>query len=346
MIAVHTSILDNGYPSTVAVTNTGSTAATADLTIYDAQDGAVLGTYTTESISADGQVLLQVATIEQAIGFTPSSSTFHYNIQLTSSLDGYLQNLVDNQQVGVITDMSAVCTLTATTSSSSTTFEGAVSGSSESGTLSLTVDTDVETSSSSAQAQTSSVESASSDPQREGQTAVSSASGTFTPQNGTPVDLTGTYDSTAQTVSVSGSGYDFSGDIESADGEPRFSGEYTSPTSTGRVIAPKRTATNPIKNYCGIFTINNEEGLAEVSFNFSTSGTKVNGTFSDPEGSSGQIKGTISGRQITAHLYDFGTSTPDSNVSITINDDGSFSGSVDGLGRDATDDGPVTGSEC
>jgi len=107
--SVHSSILDNGYPSTVAVTNVGASSGTATLGIFDANNGTRLGTYTTASIPRDGQLQIAVATIQTAIGVTPTSSQYHYVIKLEGSFRGSLQHLVNNTRAGVITDMTTQC---------------------------------------------------------------------------------------------------------------------------------------------------------------------------------------------------------------------------------------------
>ncbi len=108
--SVHSSRLDSGYPSTVAVSNTGSSAQTLTLGVFDARTGTRLGTYTTTSIPANGQQLLAVAAIERAINLTPAADMFHYVIKLESGT-GFLQHLVNNQTAAVITDMTTVCQL-------------------------------------------------------------------------------------------------------------------------------------------------------------------------------------------------------------------------------------------
>ena len=108
---VHTSILDNGYPSSVAIANTGSTAAAATLAIFNAATGARLGTYTSPSIPSGGQVVITVSSIETQAGLTPGSGQFHYVVSIEGSFRGFLQHLVNNQRAGVITDMTTSCEL-------------------------------------------------------------------------------------------------------------------------------------------------------------------------------------------------------------------------------------------
>lgn len=108
--SVHSSVLDYGYPSSVAINNTGASAATGlALGIYDARNGAKLGTYTVASIPANSKLILTVAAIEASARITPTSGMFHYVIKVEGTLTGFLQHLVNNLQAAVTTDMTTVC---------------------------------------------------------------------------------------------------------------------------------------------------------------------------------------------------------------------------------------------
>ncbi len=108
---VHTSRI-SGFPSSVVINNTGSTAAAFTLGVYDARNGAKLGTYAVPTIASGGRGVVTVAAIEAAANITPAESAFHYNIRAEGGFSGYLQHLVDNQQAGVITDMTTACAIT------------------------------------------------------------------------------------------------------------------------------------------------------------------------------------------------------------------------------------------
>jgi len=115
---VHTSIVGAaGFPSTVVVNNTGAAAAAVTLGVFDARNGTRLGTHVTSQIPASGQKLLTVATIEAGAGITPSASMGHYVITAEGAFTGFLQHLVDNQRVGVVTDMTTACALSGTPAS-------------------------------------------------------------------------------------------------------------------------------------------------------------------------------------------------------------------------------------
>ena len=110
LIGVHSSTMSRaGYPSTIMVNNTADAAASVKLTIVDANDGKALGTYTTRSIPANGQLTLDVATLEAGAQIAPGAALLHYIVKAEESFSGFLQHLVNNQSAGVVTDLSAVC---------------------------------------------------------------------------------------------------------------------------------------------------------------------------------------------------------------------------------------------
>lgn len=111
---VHSSLLGGaGYPSSIVVYNTSTVAAPVLLNVADAATGATLGTYSSTPIPGNGQLVLPVSALETAIGISPS--TVHYIVTVQNLFTGYLQHLLNNTQVGVITDMSTVCTFPAGT---------------------------------------------------------------------------------------------------------------------------------------------------------------------------------------------------------------------------------------
>ena len=113
LVGVHSSLLNYGYPSTIVVNNTGTQAAAVALGVYDARDGVKVGTYTTTAIPVGGAQTIAVASIESGIGRAPTTNMFHYVIkdENASPFTGFFQNLVNNLQSGVTTDMTTECAL-------------------------------------------------------------------------------------------------------------------------------------------------------------------------------------------------------------------------------------------
>ncbi len=115
LFGVHSSLLGNlGYPSSIAI-RTISQTYPRSLRIYDARNGNLLGTYQLPYVHAQSELLLPVSQIEAESGIVPTGDMYHYIVELPAdSFDGrgaYLQNLVENQQAGVLTDMTTVCSL-------------------------------------------------------------------------------------------------------------------------------------------------------------------------------------------------------------------------------------------
>lgn len=108
---VHSSNLDNGYPSSIVVQNQGATPAAVQIGLYDARDGRRVGGYTTPEVPVDGELILPVRQIEDAVGVTPAWDTGHWVVKIENEFAGALQQVIANQRVGVITDMTTVCAL-------------------------------------------------------------------------------------------------------------------------------------------------------------------------------------------------------------------------------------------
>jgi hypothetical protein len=114
LMNVHSSILQSNYPSAVIVHNTGSASATPTLSVYNAQNGSLLGVYQAPQVPANGQLILSVPQIEFGAGVSPGNSIYHYNVRLGGSITGYMQHLVNNASAGVTSDMTPGCAMTAT----------------------------------------------------------------------------------------------------------------------------------------------------------------------------------------------------------------------------------------
>ena len=113
-VGVHSSLLQNGYPSSIVVHNTGTSTTNVMLGIYDARNGNKISNYNAGFIPANGQAIVDVADMEAGVfpPINPSGTMFHFVIKAEGSFTGYVQHLVNNQSAGVVTDMTAVCTLT------------------------------------------------------------------------------------------------------------------------------------------------------------------------------------------------------------------------------------------
>lgn len=98
-----------GYVSTVVITNTGGTSASAKLDVYDARDGTALGSFQTGTIPANGLLKLDGRAIETAASIPADPARTQYVIKADESFTGFLQHLLNNRNQGVVSDMTAVC---------------------------------------------------------------------------------------------------------------------------------------------------------------------------------------------------------------------------------------------
>jgi hypothetical protein len=112
LVAVHSSLLQAAYPSTVVVYNSGTSAADISLGIFDARNGQRLGTYHVGVVQPGAQAVNNMAAMEKAARIAPTGSMYHYVIAADTAFSGYLQHIVQNTGDGVLTDMSIVCKLT------------------------------------------------------------------------------------------------------------------------------------------------------------------------------------------------------------------------------------------
>jgi V8-like Glu-specific endopeptidase len=111
LVGVHSSLLASGYPSTVVIYNTGTAAVNISLGIYDARNGARVGTYSTGLLQPNAQNIVSVANMEAAAQITPAAGMYHYVVKADTPFTGYLQHVINNASDGVVTDMTTVCRL-------------------------------------------------------------------------------------------------------------------------------------------------------------------------------------------------------------------------------------------
>ncbi len=55
--------------------------------------------------------MVSALTIEFALKRGPASGAHYYLVQAIGNFSGYIQNLANNQQVGVVSDMTTMCIL-------------------------------------------------------------------------------------------------------------------------------------------------------------------------------------------------------------------------------------------
>lgn len=114
VMGVHTTRIE-GYPSSIVVHNTSTSGMNVSLGVYDARNGALLGTYQTGQIPANGQRIVSAATLQASSfpAFQPIAiDQAHYVVKpLGGAFTGYLQHLVHNESVDTVADVTALCRL-------------------------------------------------------------------------------------------------------------------------------------------------------------------------------------------------------------------------------------------
>ena len=148
------------------------------------------------------------------------------------------------------------------------------------------------------------------------------ATGTFQIQGGAAISLTGTYNTTTHALSITGSGYTFTGVF---DGASRLEGTYTGPTVNGTFVLSKSTGGAAVA-YCGTYT-STTPGQDNGVWNFVINGTVISGNaVSAVGGTLIALDGTLSGgTNITIVI----PGTTNTLASGTLASNGSVSGTYD-----------------
>jgi hypothetical protein len=108
---LHTTTL-SGYPSQIYVHNFWNAAVTYKITVIEAATGAVKG-QVQQAIGANSTYSVSMASLQNAVGWSPSSTEYHANLIISDATGGVpyatvSQQIVNNQLGGSI-DMSMAC---------------------------------------------------------------------------------------------------------------------------------------------------------------------------------------------------------------------------------------------
>lgn len=187
---------------------------------------------------------------------------------------------------GMVLVMAAACggggsattpttpTPTPSTPTPSTTFQGTIAGrNGQTGTLTITVQATVSMTSLRP-------------------LAVAQATGTVRPAGGSATTVTGTFDDTARTLTVSGGGYAFSGSIGSSGA---LSGTYPGPNNVNGGFSSLYATGGTVTAYCG--TLTSTEGPGVLNVQVSTGG-KVSGMAAFSSGTCA-LTGSVTGAAIS-----------------------------------------------
>ena len=117
--------------------------------------------------------------------------------------------------------------------------------------------------------------------------------GVFTPNGGTPVALSGTYNTSNDSLHISGGGFEFAGHFSGG----QISGSCTGPNGAGIFSIAPTTAANPVKVYTGQFSVTSGE---HGPFNLLLSGTTISGAaYVLPDEVTLRLSGTVQGTNLT-----------------------------------------------
>lgn len=107
---VHTSRI-SGYPSTIIVQNTSDQSDTASFDVFDSATGQLVAENYSQVVPANSTWTFTVDEFASDFNFSPLNGQFHVDFVLDSGFTGFAQHLVVNETAGVLTDMTAKCTL-------------------------------------------------------------------------------------------------------------------------------------------------------------------------------------------------------------------------------------------
>ncbi len=114
ILNVHSSALAT-YVSRIRMVNTGVFASRATLNFTDSVTGAAVASWTSPEIPSGGSVEIPVPQVETQVQALQTAvrigNALQFNVTL-SGFSGYLQHVIDNQNLGVMVDMSPKCALT------------------------------------------------------------------------------------------------------------------------------------------------------------------------------------------------------------------------------------------
>jgi len=109
---VHTSLIRD-FPSYIYAHNSSSSDQKPKFNVYDSEDGILIGKFTIDtSIPANTTAIIYVSdVIELLEDKPPSSGQLHVNITMDSEFLGFAQHIVDNTKAGILTNLTAKCSL-------------------------------------------------------------------------------------------------------------------------------------------------------------------------------------------------------------------------------------------
>ena len=201
----------------------------------------------------------------------------------------------------------------------STTLVGVVADATESGVLTVTIATGALAAVSPIESQVPVIRLVT--PAYANAASVVNATGTLAIQGGATVTLSGTYDTGAHTLSLSGSGYAFTGTYSNG----VLSGTFTNPQGSSGGFTTQAGSTTSVIAYCGTFT-GEVPGWWMVAISFASN--TVTGLVVDKAGERGSITGTVSGSSLSGAYASY-------DPSGTQTGHGTWNGALSGANQSA-----------
>jgi hypothetical protein len=110
-INVHSSLLEEVYPSYIVLHSLESQTSNITADVYDSVTGVRVGGVTFRNVPGNASDIFSMGDIEALMGFRPNSTQYHLNVVLSGNSAAYLQHQVENENSGVTTNFTSMCKL-------------------------------------------------------------------------------------------------------------------------------------------------------------------------------------------------------------------------------------------
>ncbi len=151
----------------------------------------------------------------------------------------------------------------------------------------------------------------------------------------TTIPITGTYNTTTDSIFISGGGYTFTGKLHNG----HITGSYTGPNGPGGFSASPSSSEGSVKVYCGTSHETSPDTSSHGRFNLVITGTSVSGITDDGL----ELSGTVNGTNISISINVGGTLFP---IATGVIEGTSLHGNYSFSGSEGTVTGTWEASPC
>lgn len=248
---VHTSAFA-AYPSQIYVHNYGTSAATYDVSIYDATTGNKIGTVPL-LIAANATYSAAFTWYQQQLNWSPTSTQPYVNMAFSPRSPATFQievgDTIFNQRTSTYVNMTQRCGFIPS-SGAKTAFSGTLAGpESQSGTLSVAVQGSVAVASAAPLAKAQSALAKSQSAMEKTQAIVNATATLYLSGGGGTVTATGTYDTATNAINLAGGGYTFTGTVSGG----IYSGTYAGTSGVSGAFSSVAGTHDTVTAYCGTY---------------------------------------------------------------------------------------------